>query len=161
VIRRALGAAILLLGLSGPVAAADDKVPQLPNLSKNDWIAYVIAGGLIGLGNLWNRKGTKTVEHKTDAQTMLLEDLRNDIADLRQARKDDDNLTTIELAAHGQQLQELAEGQAAQGRQLADHGRQLVDLHDGLAKALAAGQNLGGALGREAGAGGKNGGEST
>ena len=134
---RVLAVVVVLFSLAGPVAAADEGT--FP--TTREGIAAVIAGVIYSLIGLWNRRGTKTVENKTDAQTLLLERLVRDLDDMRSASQDEDRLTTMELAAHGDKLQELAAEQASmaraqeeQGLTLADHGRQIVVLADGVAR---------------------------
>lgn len=136
--------AVALVLIAGTAWAAD----EAPALNTLEGKLTVAAGLLWAAIGLWNRRGTKAVENKTDEQTGLLRDtlgavnkmatgmvdLHTKVDNLRQVQDQNDELTTEELAQHGEALTALKAGQEQQSIILGDHGRQILVLADGLAR---------------------------
>ena len=147
------GAPLLLVVASATVWAVDDTpVPAFNTIEGKLSLGAALLWALIGL---WNRRGTKAVENKTDEQTGLLRDtlgavnkmatgmvdLHTKVDNLRQVQEQNDELTTEELAQHADALQALRAGQdnlqAGQEQQsiiVAEHGHRISVLADGLAR---------------------------
>lgn len=138
----------LVLGAAACAWAADDT----PALNTTEGRLTVAAGLLWALIGLWNRRGTKTVETKTDDQTKILgailegqnltnhhlNGLSREVADLRVTVEDNDKLTTDELANLGESVSDLKAGHTALRSTVDAHGRTILALTDGLARVQTA-----------------------